>query len=172
MTPAPASDAVALLTASRDHLVAFCATLAPEDWRRKRGSDWSPAEVLEHLAILEGLVSARLTKTLSDPAEPNWRERTADKEGTLHLAASRENKVQAPPVSHPKGQSDPAQLLREFGAAREVMIGLAKNSARELEQRTREHPVFGVCNGRQWLELCAHHTERHLQQMKEAAGQA
>jgi len=172
MTPPPAHDAATLLTASRDNLVAFCATLAPEDWRRKRDSEWSPAEVLEHLAILEGLVSARLAKMLSDPAEPDWREHTADKDGTLHRAASRENKLKSPPAVHPKGQSEPAQLLREFGAAREVMVGLAKNSVRELEQRTREHPVFGVCNGRQWLELCAHHTERHLKQMKEAASQA
>jgi len=165
--------AATLLTDSRDHLMGFCATLSPEEWnRRPNTGGWSAAEVLEHVAILEGLVSARLTKTLAEPSEADWRERTLDKDGTLHRAASRENKVQAPPVSHPKGQREPAQLLQEFNAAREVMIGLAKNSVRELEQRTREHPLFGVCNGRQWLELCAHHTERHLQQMREITGRA
>ena len=165
-TTAEADQTRAHLAATRDAVLAHCATLTPGAWHAADGPGrWSPAQILEHLVLMEGRLGALLPAMLEQPAEGNWRERTAAQEPKLALTAVATSKVEAPPPTHPQGGQTPAELQAAFAAGRERLLALVARRA-ELEQRVRMHPALGELNAWQWLRLVGYHSERHLAQMK------
>jgi hypothetical protein len=154
------------LRATREAVLAHCASLTPEQWAASDGPGrWTAALIIEHLAVLEQRVAGLLENMLKEPPAADWRERTAAQEGRLAEAAVATKKAEAPPVVQPRGEKTPAESLAEFAAARERLLALAARRD-ELEQRVRVHPLFGEVNGWQWLRLTAYHSERHLAQMR------
>jgi hypothetical protein len=168
-TPAAAvteAQAQSHLAATRDAVLAHCATLTPEAWHRSNGPGrWTPAQILEHLVIVEQRVGGALAALLEQPPVSDWRERTAAQEPKIAAAAVATTKVDAPPATHPQGKQTPAELLAAFAAGREPLLALAARRA-ELEQRVRMHAAIGELNGWQWLRLVGYHSQRHLAQMQ------
>lgn len=174
-TPAAAvteAQAQRHLAATRDALLAHCAQLSPEAWHRSDGEGrWTPAQILEHLVLVEQRILGLLGAMLEQAPEADWRERTAAQEPKLAATAVAVSKVEAPPPMHPQGNRAPAELQAAFAALRERTIALAVRRG-ELEQRVKTHLALGDLNGWQWLRVLGYHTERHLAQMQAAGGGA
>lgn len=162
------------LTASRDELLDFCATLPPGHpaWQaRLRDDSWTVAGILEHLTIVEQRVGTLMQAMLAQPPDPNWRELTAGKEAAMPALAAGAQKITAPPVLHPQGRPVP-ELLAEYRQHRDTNLALASRDDLPLKHCIRNHPALGPLNGYQWLLITASHTRRHLAQMREAAAKA
>jgi hypothetical protein len=156
-----------VLQSSRDQLLAFCARLQPEDWRRSDGDGrWTIAQILDHLVIVEERSAAIFEALVNGTPDPDWEAKTAHKDSLLERAAVVEVRVQAPPAIHPTAAPDGPALLGKFQTVRARNLALANRPGLPLKQYVRAHPVFGDVNALQNLRLLGYHTQRHLSQMR------
>ncbi|MFL6451809.1 MAG: DinB family protein [Bryobacteraceae bacterium] len=159
--------AAAYLAATRDELTDALKNLSPAQWSFQRAPDeWSVADVVEHLAVLEGrihLVIARLPEAA--PAEPDRNDMEVD-EFIIRAVPHRTSRVQASEAVQPKRQCTPADALREFMAKRAETVQLLE-SGPYLRGRVLPHPILGPWDGYQWILAAAAHTARHLDQIRE-----
>jgi len=161
------AEAKAILEASRDQLLAFCAGLSPADWAKSDGdSRWSIAQILEHLVIVERRSVALLENLAQGTPDPDWEAKTAAKDSILARAAVVEQRISAPAAIHPGPAPDPVYLQRDFRAAREETLALAARPGVPLKHFVRTHPAFGDVTALQSLRLLGYHTQRHLSQMR------
>ena len=171
-SPAERAETVSLLESSRDHLLALCRGLHPEDWARSDcAGRWTVAHVLEHLVIIDQRVAANLERMLGQPAEPDWHAKTAAADAALAATAVVVQPLNAPAPIQPQGGQSPEKLLADFEAARAKLLDVARNAALALKEHTANHPILGPLHGQQWLRVTAHHTERHLTQMRACLAQ-
>jgi len=172
-TGAEIESAVANLERSRDALLDRCAGIAHAAWSAApAGGGWSPEQVLEHLVIVERRSLGLLEKMLTEPAEPDWAERSAPQEAVLPATAVPSVKVAAPAPLLPQGGRSREDLVSDFQAARGALIAFARRPGQALKEHTRNHPVVGCVNGLQWLHLAAFHTDRHRAQIENAQSAA
>jgi hypothetical protein len=174
MTPAERDRAVAYLTETKADLILSTQGLSDAQWRHKPAAEqWSIAECVEHLGIVEEFLLQKLQGMASAPAA------TAEE---LALAAGKEDriikdsparqrKVKGPPVMMPKG-GEPDVVLARFVDARERVIAYAAATGDPLRTRLFPHMVFGPLDGFQWLIFLAAHCDRHRRQMEEVKASA
>ena len=161
------AEAKAILEASRDQLLAFCAGLSPADWAKSDGdSRWSIAQILDHLVIVERRSVALLENLTQGTPDPDWEAKTAAKDSILARAAVVEQRISAPAAIQPGPAPDPVALQRDFRAAREETLALAARPGVPLKHFVRTHPAFGDVTALQNLRLLGYHTQRHLSQMR------
>ncbi|HXR97950.1 MAG TPA: DinB family protein [Terriglobales bacterium] len=169
-TAAEMQYAVSELESTRDALLDTCATLPQNAWTLSDGeARWTAAQVLEHITIVERRVVGLLEKMLGQPPEPDWHDRTASKDAILPHTRVANEKLTAPPPLHPTGQQTPAELIAAFQSARAATLAFAARPHQPLKEHTQKHLALGELNGYQWLVLAAHHTTRHLAQIKRCA---
>ena len=168
-------DVFARLDASRAALGAAVESIAaPLREQRPGPEQWSAAEVLEHLSIVERLFTGRVADAIAAARAAGLAGETA---GRLPLAdaiearmANRVNKRPAPDVAIPTGTLDAAAAWAavESGHQRlrtvvEAADGLA------LSEVMLTHPFFGTMTLYQFVELMAAHEGRHTEQIKDIA---
>jgi hypothetical protein len=159
--------AIRELEATCGEVIDTCVGMPDEAWTRADGEGrWTVAQILEHLTIVERRVVSLLEKMLGQPPEPDWHERTASKDAMLPQTRVANEKISAPPVLHPTGQQSPDELIAAFRSARAATLEFARRPDQPLKEHTQNHPALGHLNGYQWLVLTAHHTTRHLAQIK------
>jgi hypothetical protein len=163
------------LDRSRDSLRAAVELVAAPLRRERPGADrWSTAEVLEHLSIVERIITGRIAEAL-DAARVGG---LADEAGTRSplpdaieaRMADRGNKREAPEPSRPTGALDAGAAWDavESGHAR-LRTLIADADGLALSLVTVAHPVFGSMTVYQWIELMAAHEARHTEQIREIA---
>ena len=138
---------------------------------RPTESAWSVADIVEHLAIIEGnmvrLVSKLLGKVESEAGAPS----TAPRPMPLfslddYEAQIREQKLVAPEAIQPRGAPLNESLAR-LNESRAALNALRPRI--ELADGTRAHyphPFFGPLNLYQWLAFIGMHEARHLGQIE------
>jgi len=141
---------------------------------RQDQSGWSPAEILEHLALIENrllrMMSMMLTKaeggglrSNGDPIEMQTFSLDELIEG------ARDTKFTAPEAVTPSGKASLAVSLENLRRSREELCSLRPRiEASDLSNVTYPHPSFGPLNFYQWLAFIGIHEERHLRQMETA----
>ena len=137
---------------------------------RPREDEWSAAEVVEHLAIVEDLISRLIAKGVrqarengAPPAEDESILSSLDKFRITEVV----EKITAPDNITP-GKEMPieqslAVLEQKRTDLRETLIGSADI---DLSGITRLHPRFGEFNMYQWAVFVAQHEERHRRQIE------
>jgi DinB family protein len=143
--------------------------LTEAQWNFKPGPGrWSPAEVLEHLAVLEEyFVSDLSRKLLTAPAGSPERDPRQVDAMILARVPDRSVKAKAPEILEPTGRWTHQDSLARFLAAREKTAAFLKSTP-GLRSHVMSHPALGPLDGYQWVLTVAAHSERHTRQIQEA----
>ncbi|MFN7993510.1 MAG: DinB family protein [Bryobacteraceae bacterium] len=168
VTPAERQKALQYLDQTRDGVLAAVKGLSEEQWKFKPAPDrWSIAEVMEHIAIVEGLFDDSVRPQLENGAPPP-KDRNVEQLDALILSKlpDRTTKFQAPPEIQPTGRWTHQEALDHFLGDRRKTIEYMQ-SATSMRQHTVTHPVLGALDGYEWVLLAAGHSERHTKQILE-----
>src|ERR1041384_3925420 len=138
---------------------------------RPTESAWSVADVIEHLAIIEGNMVRLVTKLLGKVESADDGTSTEPRPMPPfslddYEAQIRDQKLVAPEEIRPRG----APLNESLARLRESRAALNALRPRiELAHGTRAHyphPFFGPLNLYQWLAFIGMHEARHLSQIE------
>lgn len=169
MTSAERDRAVAYLKETKAAVIHSTHGLNDAQWRYKPSAEeWSIAECVEHLGIVEERLLRALQRMAAAPAAPpDQLAAAAGKEDLIIQAApARTRKVKSPPEAMPKG-GEPGRVFAQFLEVRERVIVYASATADPLRTRQFPHMVFGPLDGFQWLIFIAAHCERHRLQLED-----
>jgi hypothetical protein len=161
------------LEASEARLLGLVEGLSPVQWGfREDAERWSIAEIIEHLVVFEGFITAAVTNALAGPAELEKMALAGAKEPlVLGLAESRDKKLKAREATRPVGRwMDGAELVAEFRKARARTIAFAAETECDLRGHFFSHIAFGDLDCYQWLVVIGQHTWRHGLQVEEILG--
>ncbi|HVX38373.1 MAG TPA: DinB family protein [Gemmatimonadaceae bacterium] len=134
---------------------------------------WSVAEVLEHLGIVEGRILGLFeaqTEALRNGAAPT----ESDTSSVLPMLdmerlVDRGNKFNASEASRPRGLTADA-AMRALAAARErLRAALIAADGLPLGMASAPHPIFGTLDMYQWMIFVGGHEARHTAQIREIA---
>jgi hypothetical protein len=144
-----------------------------EDEANKRPAPnaWTPREIVEHLALIEGRLLQMLAMMLrkAEGAGASGANGAAVEMKPFTLDAFIEHvrgqKYIAPEAVTPGGEATLEDSLSKLRRSREELRSLRPRiEAIDLSAITYPHPAFGPLNFYQWLAFIGLHEERHLQQ--------
>ncbi len=154
------------LSVTRDVLVEAVAGLSALQWSfRPNYESWSIAEILEHLALIEGRVHTLIGNMSNAPEAESAGKPSEMDEIILNEVPKRTTKAKAPEPICPQGRWSGEEALQCFLTSRERTMQLL--AAPLLRGRVRPHPIFGAWDGYQWLLATGSHTARHTEQIRE-----
>lgn len=162
-------EVISALTAAQQETDAFCATIPAEQADRRLGDGWTVAQIVEHMAIVEGgagRIVSNIAKQVADVAETSD-EPVGPTLSRYHVADPSYRKVPAPETVHPVHGATIAESLERMRASRARLIAaLEAASGTALGHATFPHPMFGPLDGYQWGLLAAQHQLRHVAQLR------
>jgi hypothetical protein len=131
---------------------------------------WSPANVVEHLAIVE----TRISKLLSDCIEearaglpPETRADPILPTIDYQRMYDRSTRVKAPEPVIPSGLNAAAAWNALEDAGSKMRALLVANDGLALSSVTHPHPRFGLLSVYQWVAFLGAHEVRHAEQIRE-----
>ncbi|MBW7651703.1 DinB family protein [Anoxybacillus sp. ST4] len=148
----------------RQQLIQSVSSLSDEQLNtRVTEGNWTIAQVLEHLYLIETSIATMIAHTLtygvSEPVEKK----------PIHLTIDRSKKVEAPDFARPSDRFFSRHELEEkLDQSRQRLRKVAEQANEaDLETKSFSHPVFGPLNLKQWVEFVGYHEQRHLLQIEE-----
>ncbi len=157
-------EVVGRLGVSRGEVVGLVGGLDDEAFVRKEsGDEWSVAEVLEHLGIVENSVARtlralRLAHTAGRPMRT-----VAVPQGRLRD----DGRAIAPEFVTPKGEMTREMVMEALAEARKSLLEQASESRDYLDrEESFPHPFFGELNAIGWLRMAAFHEANHIKQLQ------
>ncbi len=168
LTTAERQHALQLLNDSRNGVTEAVKGLSEAQWKFKPAPDrWSVAEVVEHLALIEGVVQQGVFSNIEKAPAPGAGHDVKQADAVLMAKLEdRSTKYQAPEPAVPTGRWAPADALEHFYAARTITVSFLKNTP-DLRQHSIAHPALGQLDGYEWVLAVAGHTQRHTKQILE-----
>lgn len=139
-------------------------------------NQWSVAQVLDHLTIVDKRVAAGVGKWIAD-AQANGlvhETETTSVTGTIpnEKIVDRSRKVEAPEGIRPRTDVDAETAWTELEQARaKLRAAFLTGDGFALGQVMQTHPVLGPINVYQWMLFCASHEARHTLQIREIGDQ-
>ena len=155
------------LVATRDGVMQAVDKLSDSQWHFKLScDDWSIAEVLEHMVLIEDRVHSIIGRMPdAPPPEPNRLDWQVE-EIILTQVPKRSTKVQAPRHVLPLQRWSPAESVALFLESRSRTLKLLAD-APALRGHVIPHPILGPWDGYQWILGASAHSARHTSQMLE-----
>lgn len=176
MTDSEREFVIQYLEETRGRVRALASSLTPpQRGVRASENEWSAAELIEHITVVEKFSQTVIEKMLAEGApDESRRGKGAHKDRLiLDMTPARTTRVQAPPGFHPEHRwANFDELLREFEATRDRTIELARTAQKDLRVYFATHPFLKDLDGYQWLLLMGAHTERHVRQAEESLAKA
>lgn len=168
LTQVEREHAVQYLNETRNGVIQAVKGLSDAQWKFKPGPDrWSIAEIVEHLALTEDLISQKVLVNLKTaPAGSADRDPKQVDAMILKAMPDRTTKYQAPQPIVPTGRWTPSQALNHLLESRAQTIVLFQ-SLPDPRQHVIAHPAFGPLDGYEWVVAAAGHSARHTQQILE-----
>lgn len=123
---------------------------------------WSVAQALEHIIIVEGRVLDRIDAAMQKP--PTASKSTMEDGHLVQVVAGRTGKLKASEPIVPIGRWSEDRLFEEFDLVRNRSVEFARTTNVDLRQYGFLHPFFGELDCYQWLLLIPAHCQRHLGQ--------
>lgn len=135
-------------------------------FKRPAENEWSIAEVIDHLCLVEGAVMKGIKLKL---AQPPVKVSFLRKFFPMRIVSLRMKRLQAPKYVQPANDLPPIdKLLEKFDAQRantkEICI---KEGPERLGQVCLKHPYFGDMDGAAAVSMVAFHEQRHLKQIRD-----
>lgn len=142
-------------------------------WRADR-TEWSVAEVLEHLHRVESGIVRLLTRGVQRAhaagAEPERETGSLLSSLDSFRIESRSTVVRAPEPVMPRGDVSATQALAALEESRrDLMTAAAAGNGLALGTITYPHPLLGTLNLYQWILFVGQHEARHAEQIREIA---
>jgi hypothetical protein len=139
---------------------------------RSNPSAWTPAQVVEHLALIEGRLLQMMTMMLTKAESVGSKGAPVEIEPFSldeFIERARDERYEAPEAVRPSGNVSLADALAKMKHSREELHNLRPRiEATDLSTVTYPHPAFGPLNFYRWLAFIGIHEERHLRQSKAA----
>ena len=140
---------------------------------RPRDGEWSAAENLAHLALVESNVAMLMEKTIGAACEKGIGPDTSEESFMNSIDRWRVHdpitRISAPPRIIPDADKTVAESVASLEQSREKLKKvILENSGLDLRAITRPHPVLGELDMYQWALFVAQHEERHRKQMERA----
>jgi DinB family protein len=133
---------------------------------RPQPDQWSAAEVLEHVALVEGVVVQMLARAARELPPDSAPVAPLD----VRVLTDRSKRIETTPRALPSGKLDSGQGWAKLRKSREAFLRLTEELDPEVWPRIRApHFVFGTLDGFDWLRFLAGHEERHSAQIEEIA---
>jgi hypothetical protein len=161
-------QALRYLSESRSGVVDAVKGLSEAQWKFKPAPDrWSVAEVVEHLALIEDILTQNILGNIEKAPAPSADRDAKQVDATVVAKVlDRSTKFQAPPQAIPSGRWAPSEALQLFLSGRTQTVALLKGTP-DLRQHSIDHPVFGPLDGYEWVLAVAAHSARHTKQILE-----
>lgn len=165
-------EIIAYLGVSRTRLLDSVAQVHPSfAVIRPRSGTWSVAEILAHLALVEGGVAQLVTRSVAWGREKNIGPETSeesvmsslDQAGMLQPDKPRKAPERVAPP-HDSRMEDAVKSLTE--SRRTLLTALSAGDGMDLAAITRTHPSLGELNLYQWALFVGQHEERHAGQIE------
>ena len=134
--------------------------------KRPAENEWSVAEVVEHLCLVEGAVMGYLKSKLD---QPPVKVSFLKKLLPMRIVSLRVKRLQAPKLVEPSRNLPPMdELLKKFDTIRADTKDVCLKQGRErLSGVCFKHPYFGDMDGVAAVSMVAFHEQRHLKQIRE-----
>ncbi|WP_458119679.1 DinB family protein [Paenibacillus sp. Z6-24] len=134
-----------------------------------RPDQWTIAQVMEHLYLMETAITDRLIQTLQQNEPTPAPISGATSTPSFHLTLDRSRHTPAPPELVPADKHLTLTELRtRLDRSRSRLEEtIAAASSEDLRGKTMNHPIFGPLTLEEWHEFVGLHEQRHLEQMKE-----
>jgi len=133
--------------------------------RRPSENEWSVAEIVHHLSLVEQYVIKSLEQSLAQPPQhlPLLRRLVPTR-----IVAYRLLRVKAPKGVQPLNPPPKEQLLETFNATRARLKSLWTTHDRaRLRQVIFKHPFLGPIDGTATISFVGYHELRHSKQIRE-----
>ena len=133
--------------------------------KRPAENEWSVAEVVEHLCLVEGAVMGNLRSKLK---EPPVKVSFLKKLLPMRIVSLRVKRLEAPKIVRPAGSLPPMdELLKKYNALRADTKETCIKEGQRLSNVCFKHPYFGDMDGAAAVSMIAFHEQRHLKQIHE-----
>jgi uncharacterized damage-inducible protein DinB len=142
------------------------APLAPATYnRRPQENEWSVADIINHLFLVEERVIKDLEKALArEPKRLGLLRRMVP----TSVVAVRLVRVKAPKAVQPELNSERRVTVNEFNLTRQKLKELCATHGKErLRQTAFKHPFLGEITGVATVSFVAYHEQRHYKQIRE-----
>ncbi|MGB7846529.1 MAG: DinB family protein [Candidatus Acidiferrum sp.] len=140
-------------------------TIPVKHWNRKpRAEEWSAAEVVAHLVVVESAIVGRADRiTQKAPRPVSFLKRF---HLPIWLAKSRIIRLNSPIPLDAALLGDKEKMLGELRVVRERALAfLGETTNRDLSSYRWRHPFLGTLDLYEWFEMIAAHQLRHTKQM-------
>ncbi len=158
------------LDATHEQLIATVAPVTSQLFsQRPSEAEWSVAEILHHLRLVEDRVIKELEKELAgSPHRLGLLRRLVP----TSIVASRLIKVKAPRSVTPAEAPEKEKSLADYNETRSRLKSLCASHGRERLQLTVfKHPFLGPISGVAAVSFLGYHEQRHLKQINEVLRQ-
>jgi hypothetical protein len=168
-------DVFARLDGARAALGAAVESIDVPLRQQRPGPDqWSAAEVLEHLSLVERIFTGRVADAIAAARAGGLAGETRDRaplaDAIESRMADRVNKRTAGEAARPTGTLDAAAAWSALESGHQRLRALVGDvDGLALSEVMFEHPFFGTMSVYQFVELLAAHEARHTEQIKEIA---
>lgn len=134
------------------------------------GGQWSIAQIVEHLSLVEdGMtrISARLLSKAKEDGKAADGNVKISAEFLQRIAGANERRFNAPEIVHPTGNQTIAESLVKMEENRRKLNELRPLfESVECSDYKFPHPAFGELTAHEWLALLGGHEARHTAQIK------
>ena len=159
-----------MLEENRTKFLADLEKISETQWRFKpSASQWSIAEISEHITLSDGLFLSIAQNSLKSPPDNEKANSLVGKENSIiERLKDRTQKGGAPEALVPTNRyTTRKDLIAAFKIAREKTIMYVKNNNDPLKNHVGPHPSHGELTAYQWLVMIPAHANRHLAQLEE-----
>jgi uncharacterized damage-inducible protein DinB len=149
-----------------DRLLTTVTPLEVEIYQRRAAEDeWSVAEIVHHLCLVEERVIKDLDRALQqEPRQPALLRRLIP----TSIVASRVLRVKSPKAVVPTSPPEKGVAIDEYNNARDRLKDLcARSGEQRLRSTTFKHPFLGEISGVATVSFVGYHEKRHYKQICE-----
>lgn len=130
--------------------------------------EWSIADIVEHLAVVEARSLPRLEERLQQPQDTEKKSRLELDAVILNVVSARTRRAEASEASRPAGRwSSFGEALDEFRKARARSVHFAQTTKADLRAYLLPNSALGDLDVYQALLFLGSHAERHRKQAQE-----
>lgn len=134
-------------------------------------TQWSAAEVLEHLGVWEELLYWDLFSNQNTPERPELAEQVKPNDSIMLAYATDPTKGQSPLVALPLGRfSNRDELVKYFSSFRDEVIKLIRSTSADFRlhfiYRPKDWGVWSLRDLHQYTIVYISHTTRHANQIR------
>lgn len=140
---------------------------SPEQLAFKKDNSWSLLEILEHIYLTDKVIFTIISKPSAEFSTTC--EIIGDNNLQVILIEQRaDKKIISPEILRPKGDIKDWKIFEQvFVAQRESLKEELKTGKLLVDNRIHKHPLMNDMTITDWLNFTIHHTQRHLEQIKD-----